>query len=159
MVNAQLWHHRMALRYQPFDMIGNAIMRRYSGLLSPTRMVSALLLVHWLVAISRELLSQHIAVESGFPPYLLYLRNYDKPGFIGDLEAFAASMASILRLSTSVGEKRAVKRLPLLKLMADYASILSKTEVWSRGVLTCCSSHRLASRLDVKPQPNVFDNY
>ena len=28
---------------------------------------------------------QHIAVESGFPPYLLYLRNYDKPGFIGDL--------------------------------------------------------------------------
>ena len=28
---------------------------------------------------------QHIAVESDFPPYLLYLRNYDKPGFIGDL--------------------------------------------------------------------------
>ncbi|MDC0955431.1 phosphoglycerate dehydrogenase [Alphaproteobacteria bacterium] len=28
---------------------------------------------------------QHIAVESDFPPHLLYLRNYDKPGFIGDL--------------------------------------------------------------------------
>ena len=28
---------------------------------------------------------QRIAVESDFPPYLLYLRNYDKPGFIGDL--------------------------------------------------------------------------
>ena len=28
---------------------------------------------------------QHIAVESDFPPYLLYLRNYDKPGFIGNL--------------------------------------------------------------------------
>ena len=28
---------------------------------------------------------QHIAVESDFPPYLLYLRNYDKPGFIGGL--------------------------------------------------------------------------
>ena len=28
---------------------------------------------------------QHIAVESDFPPFLLYLRNYDKPGFIGDL--------------------------------------------------------------------------
>ncbi|XDZ66251.1 phosphoglycerate dehydrogenase [Alphaproteobacteria bacterium LSUCC0684] len=28
---------------------------------------------------------QHIAVESDFPEHLLYLRNYDKPGFIGDL--------------------------------------------------------------------------
>ena len=28
---------------------------------------------------------QHIAVESNFPPNLLYLRNYDKPGLIGDL--------------------------------------------------------------------------
>ena len=28
---------------------------------------------------------QHIAAESDFPPHLLYLRNYDKPGFIGDL--------------------------------------------------------------------------
>ena len=28
---------------------------------------------------------QHIAVESDFPSHLLYLRNYDKPGFIGDL--------------------------------------------------------------------------
>jgi D-3-phosphoglycerate dehydrogenase len=28
---------------------------------------------------------QHIAIEADFPPYLLYLRNYDKPGFIGDL--------------------------------------------------------------------------
>ena len=28
---------------------------------------------------------QQIAVESDFPPHLLYLRNYDKPGFIGDL--------------------------------------------------------------------------
>ena len=28
---------------------------------------------------------QHIAVESDFPPNLLYLRNYDRPGFIGDL--------------------------------------------------------------------------
>ncbi|WP_348721257.1 phosphoglycerate dehydrogenase [uncultured Candidatus Puniceispirillum sp.] len=28
---------------------------------------------------------QHIAVESDFPAHLLYLRNYDKPGFIGDL--------------------------------------------------------------------------
>jgi len=28
---------------------------------------------------------QNIAVESDFPPNLLYLRNYDKPGFIGDL--------------------------------------------------------------------------
>ncbi|MDB4599399.1 phosphoglycerate dehydrogenase [Alphaproteobacteria bacterium] len=28
---------------------------------------------------------QHIAVESDFPPHLLYLRNYDKPGFIGGL--------------------------------------------------------------------------
>ena len=28
---------------------------------------------------------QHIAVESDFPPHLLYLRNHDKPGFIGDL--------------------------------------------------------------------------
>ena len=28
---------------------------------------------------------QHIAIESGFPPHLLYLRNYDTPGFIGDL--------------------------------------------------------------------------
>ncbi len=28
---------------------------------------------------------QRIAVESDFPPNLLYLRNYDKPGFIGDL--------------------------------------------------------------------------
>ncbi len=28
---------------------------------------------------------QHIAVESDFPPYLLYMRNYDKPGFIGEL--------------------------------------------------------------------------
>ena len=28
---------------------------------------------------------QHIAVESDFPSSLLYLRNYDKPGFIGDL--------------------------------------------------------------------------
>lgn len=28
---------------------------------------------------------QHIAVESDFPASLLYLRNYDKPGFIGDL--------------------------------------------------------------------------
>ncbi len=28
---------------------------------------------------------QHIAVESDFPPYLLYVRNYDKPGFIGNL--------------------------------------------------------------------------
>ncbi len=28
---------------------------------------------------------QHIAVESDFPQHLLYLRNYDKPGFIGDL--------------------------------------------------------------------------
>ena len=25
------------------------------------------------------------AVESDFPPHLLYLRNYDKPGFIGGL--------------------------------------------------------------------------
>jgi D-3-phosphoglycerate dehydrogenase len=31
---------------------------------------------------------QHIAVESDFPPYLLYLRNYDKPGFIGDIGTF-----------------------------------------------------------------------
>ena len=28
---------------------------------------------------------QSIAVESDFPENLLYLRNYDKPGFIGDL--------------------------------------------------------------------------
>ena len=28
---------------------------------------------------------QHIAVESDFPPHLLYFRNYDKPGFIGDV--------------------------------------------------------------------------
>ena len=28
---------------------------------------------------------QSIAVESDFPDTLLYLRNYDKPGFIGDL--------------------------------------------------------------------------
>ena len=28
---------------------------------------------------------QNIAVESDFPEHLLYLRNYDKPGFIGDL--------------------------------------------------------------------------
>jgi D-3-phosphoglycerate dehydrogenase len=28
---------------------------------------------------------QQIAVESDFPANLLYLRNYDKPGFIGDL--------------------------------------------------------------------------
>ncbi len=28
---------------------------------------------------------QHIPVESDFPSNLLYLRNYDKPGFIGDL--------------------------------------------------------------------------
>ena len=28
---------------------------------------------------------QHIPVESDFPDNLLYLRNYDKPGFIGDL--------------------------------------------------------------------------
>jgi D-3-phosphoglycerate dehydrogenase len=28
---------------------------------------------------------QYIAVESDFPENLLYLRNYDKPGFIGDL--------------------------------------------------------------------------
>lgn len=28
---------------------------------------------------------QHIAVESDFPDNLLYLRNYDKSGFIGDL--------------------------------------------------------------------------
>ena len=28
---------------------------------------------------------QSIAVESDFPANLLYLRNYDKPGFIGDL--------------------------------------------------------------------------
>ena len=27
---------------------------------------------------------QLIAVESDFPPHLLYLRNYDEPGFIGD---------------------------------------------------------------------------
>ena len=28
---------------------------------------------------------QHIAFESDFSPHLFYRRNYDKPGFIGDL--------------------------------------------------------------------------
>jgi D-3-phosphoglycerate dehydrogenase len=28
---------------------------------------------------------QGISIESDFPPHMLYLRNYDKPGFIGTL--------------------------------------------------------------------------
>jgi len=37
------------------------------------------------MAMPRIIEVQHIVVESDFPEHLLYLRNYDKPGFIGDL--------------------------------------------------------------------------
>ena len=43
-------------------------------------------LAHWWVATRPELWRFSIfPVESDFPDNLLYLRNYDKPGFIGDL--------------------------------------------------------------------------
>lgn len=47
---------------------------------------NALLLAHWSGGNKPRIIEvQSIAVESDFPENLLYLRNYDKPGFIGNL--------------------------------------------------------------------------
>ncbi len=55
---------------------------------------------------------QHIVVKSDFPPYLLYLRNYDKPGFIGDLGSLCGKYG--INIATfHLGRSEA---LPLLKL-------------------------------------------
>jgi D-3-phosphoglycerate dehydrogenase len=70
---------------------------------------------------------QHIAVESDFPPYLLYLRNYDKPGFIGDLGSLC-SKHGINIASFHLGRREAGgEAIALVEIDGGLpASILSK---------------------------------
>ena len=70
---------------------------------------------------------QHIAVESDFPPYLLYLRNYDKPGFIGDLGSLC-SKHGINIATFHLGRREAGgEAIALVEIDGGFpASILSK---------------------------------
>ena len=60
---------------------------------------------------------QSIAVESDFPENLLYLRNYDKPGFIGALGALCGRHGLNIATFHQDAVMLAERRLLLLRLM------------------------------------------